>query len=139
MNEKTNKLQSFLLEVIRTGKEVKQEAISQEPFSDEIGMNMMDAFSMAIEDAEGYIQEIKTSSNNSTIDLYYDDEHEKYINSNSNIDDAMYGWQQDITTLEQESDRLRSALEKIQDLQLNVMTSDQRWGCAFSYAREALK
>ena len=33
----------------------------------------------------------------------------------------------------------QEALQNICNLQLNVMTSDQRWGCAFSYAREALK
>lgn len=33
----------------------------------------------------------------------------------------------------------QEALENIHNLGLNVMTSDQRWGCAFSYAREVLK
>jgi hypothetical protein len=57
------KLQFLLMQVIRTGKEVKQEAISQDPFSDEIGMNMMDAFDMAIEDAEEFISETSPDNN----------------------------------------------------------------------------
>lgn len=48
-------LRNLLVEVVRTGKDVKREAISQDPFSDEIGMNMMDSFSIAIDDAEEYL------------------------------------------------------------------------------------
>jgi len=61
MDANSEELKKLLLEVIRAGKEVKQEAISQDPFSDEIGMSMMDAFDMAIEDAENYLEEIKNS------------------------------------------------------------------------------
>ena len=71
--------------------------------------------------------------------LYFEEEHEKYINANANLDDVMYGWQQDIATLERENNKFRNALENIKNLGLNVMTSDQRWGCAFSYASEAIE
>jgi hypothetical protein len=47
------------------------------------------------------------------INLYYDEEYEKYENCNCSIDDAMYGWKQDITTLEQENDRLINALREL--------------------------
>jgi hypothetical protein len=59
----TKKLQELFLEVIRTAKEVKQEAISQDPFSDEIGMNIMDALDMAIEDAEQFLSETSLDNN----------------------------------------------------------------------------
>jgi hypothetical protein len=61
VDKKINKL---LLQVIRIGKELKQEAISQDLFSDERGMNIMDSFSIAIEDAESYLEEIKTFPDN---------------------------------------------------------------------------
>jgi len=64
MDVNIDKLKKLLQEVIRTGKEVKQEAISQDPFSDEVGMNMMDTFDIAIEDAENYLEEIKNSPDN---------------------------------------------------------------------------
>ncbi|MGB3988089.1 MAG: hypothetical protein WBK67_00100 [Minisyncoccales bacterium] len=65
------------------------------------------------------------------------DMYKKFLSeSGENKNVSIYAY---IDWLVDSINKKQEALENIHNLGLNVMTSDQRWGCAFSYAREVLK
>lgn len=50
--EENKRMRELTVELIRLCKDIKQEAISQEPFSEPVGENLMDEWDIAIENVE---------------------------------------------------------------------------------------